>query len=404
MPPRRGQPSQSQSQRPRVSERRQATESSGEEDDDRQQAAAGNGNSAEHKALGAQIVRLALFSEYRRQPLRREVIVKTVMPNNPRAFQPALQEAQALLRSTFGMELYELRPKRKGDGEDEATQAQTQAQTQTQRRKGKGRAREGEGEEDEDEVDEDGAQTQGQTQTQSRKRTNMWILRSTLAPGLLAGMSNPEPLPLPDEVDEQQTAELQEDSGALLRWDKGDGTGVGHVGLLGVRTVILALILVRNRKIEDNELHAYLRRLNLTRDTVLPYHSEDSKEPPLTLDKYLELLTKLNYLEKVGLQMFNRTRSHTQVVTRSTAGPAEPSKIEWRWGSREAEFSEKAAAEFIVGIVFEGEESDSEDEAPVRGRRAAADDEPRLTREQKRARLLKNVEKAAGEPLAGWGR
>lgn len=93
------------------------------------------------------------------------------------------------------------------------------------------------------------------------------------------------------------------------------------------------------------------------------------------------------------------------MATRSTAGPGEPPKIEWRWGSREAEFSEKAAAEFIAGIVFEGEESDSEDEAPARGRRRPnADDEPRLTREQKRARLLKNVEKAAGEPLAGWGR
>ncbi|TXT09121.1 hypothetical protein VHUM_02595 [Vanrija humicola] len=198
-------------------------------------------------------------------------------------------------------------------------------------------------------------------------------------------MANPEPLPLPNDVEADPT-ELQNDSGALLRWDKGDGTGVGHVALLGVRTVILALILCQDRSIEDSRLHSFLRRLNLTRDTVLPWASEDSKEPPVTLDKYLDLLAKLNYLEKV--------------VTPSASGPGEPPTITWRWGSREAEFSEAAAAEFIASIVLDGEGSDSEGEAPARGGRRGVDDEPRLTREQKRARLLKNVERAAGGPLA----
>jgi hypothetical protein len=61
---------------------------------------------------------------------------------------------------------------------------------------------------------------------------------------------------------------------------------------------------VRVFESDDDErpdhLHALLRRLNLHRDTVLPYTSTDSKEPPMTLDKYLELLDRHHYLEKVG--------------------------------------------------------------------------------------------------------
>jgi len=83
-----------------------------------------------------------------------------------------------------------------------------------------------------------------------------------------------------------------------------------------------------------DHLHALLRRLNLHRDTVLPYSSLDAIEGGLTLDRYLELLNKQNYLEK------------TKIVGHN--GPdGEGSSIEWRWGSREIEFSEKAAAAFI---------------------------------------------------------
>ncbi len=49
-----------------------------------------------------------------------------------------------------------------------------------------------------------------------------------------------------------------------------------------------------------DHLHALLRRLNLRRDTILPYSSTDSRAEPMTLDKYLELLEKQHYLEKVG--------------------------------------------------------------------------------------------------------
>ena len=55
----------------------------------------------------------------------------------------------------------------------------------------------------------------------------------------------------------------------------------------------------------------------------------------MTLDKYLELLLKQGYLEKIK---FPATGEQ----------PAEDGKAEWRWGSRaDLEFSEIATDEFI---------------------------------------------------------
>jgi MAGE family. len=71
------------------------------------------------------LVRLALFTEHKRTPLRREDISKkgtlyfylsplvrwymTVLGSNPRSFNQVLEAAQKILRNTFGMELVELR-------------------------------------------------------------------------------------------------------------------------------------------------------------------------------------------------------------------------------------------------------------------------------------------------------
>lgn len=161
-------------------------------------------------------------------------------------------------------------------------------------------------------------------------------------------MNDPRPLPhIEYEPDEYREDDDRPDSGALLRWEKGDATNSGHIALMGIRTVILSLVLCSGRVIQDGEwpsasgltsdhLHALLRRLNLERDTILPYNSTDNKEPTMTLDKYLELLAKQLYLEKAKIMGPN--------------GQEEGSVIEWRWGSREAEFSEEAAAAFIEAM------------------------------------------------------
>lgn len=86
-----------------------------------------------------------------------------------------------------------------------------------------------------------------------------YILRSTLPADLLEAMSEPNPLPLfqPDE-DERDHPSYDDgdgpaDSGALINWEKGDGTGTGHVAMMGVRTLILCLVLCAGRVIQDGE-------------------------------------------------------------------------------------------------------------------------------------------------------
>ena len=74
---------------------------------------------------------------------------------------------------------------------------------------------------------------------------------------------------------------------------------------------------------------------------MLTYRSSDNKElrdQNMTLDKYLDLLVRQNYLEKTKI-----------IIPGGQHGDSETA--EWRWGSRaELEFSEVAAAEFIQRV------------------------------------------------------
>lgn len=119
----------------------------------------------------------------------------------------------------------------------------------------------------------------------------------------------------------------------------------------------------------------------------------------MTLDKYLDLLAKQNYLEKTKIM--------------GPGGNEEGATIEWRWGSREAEFSEQAASLFIenvqvstsfrwgmvdLTISFEEGQDESEDEGEgQQGRRARRDRE--AEKEAKKKRLRKDIVKAAGGDL-----
>lgn len=139
------------------------------------------------------------------------------------------------------------------------------------------------------------------------------MLRSILPADVIEGMVNPVSLPLAEDMTPAEMEIREADSGALIQWEKGDGTASGNVALLGIRTVILCLVLCGGRAMSDSELnmvrltadtlHAHLRSLNLSRDTVLPFKSKDTAGDFLSLDKYLDLLAKQNYLEKVTTVM-----------------------------------------------------------------------------------------------------
>jgi len=59
------------------------------------------------------VVRLALFSELRKQPIRRDDMVKKVLHEHSRAFQVVFDKAQERLEDIFGMSLAELPSKEK---------------------------------------------------------------------------------------------------------------------------------------------------------------------------------------------------------------------------------------------------------------------------------------------------
>ncbi|GMK56100.1 hypothetical protein CspeluHIS016_0211560 [Cutaneotrichosporon spelunceum] len=339
-------------------------------------------------SAAAHVVRLALFHEYRRQPLRRDMITKLVLLNAQRQFPMVLEHAQGMLRSTFGLELHELRAKLRGDEAlIQATQAQAQTQAQTQRKK---RTRQVQEDGDNDDEGEE-AEDQGSTNTQRPKEkkvagTRSYILRSVLPAPLIAEMNRPAPLPHFENEGGNSNAvsDNQNDAGALLRWEKADPTPAGHIALLGIRTVILCLILAQGRVIEERALYAFLRRLNLERHTVLPWKSVDSYSGTMTLEQFMD--TKLKH----------------------TGGDGPTEEIEWRWGSREAEFSEKAASVFIEKLFLgdSDDESDSEEEDAGPSRRRTTDHQTPAERRAarrgaKRKRIHADLERVVGGPLTG---
>ncbi|CAG8531069.1 1000_t:CDS:2 [Ambispora leptoticha] len=61
------------------------------------------------------LIRLALFSERKKTPIRREDMVKKVLQEHSRAFQEIFEQAQDELRDIFGMEMVEMPSKEKKD-------------------------------------------------------------------------------------------------------------------------------------------------------------------------------------------------------------------------------------------------------------------------------------------------
>ncbi|KAK4689364.1 hypothetical protein P7C73_g732, partial [Tremellales sp. Uapishka_1] len=377
MPPKRNAPtggSQPASQR-----RRRRDDSEDEED-----GAARGGLRADDLSQKARLlVRLALFNEYKKTALRRELITKTIIPDNHRAFVPVLEAARKILRQTCGMDLVEIRQKyKRGDEID----SQTAPAQQTQR-KGKQRALNAIDEEEE-ESEEEPDQQSAAAASKGKKGpgTKVYILQNILPAELLKAANTPHPLPLFGDDDRRDNDLVSIDMGSLIRYETGE-----NMALLGIRTLILCLIMVHDRVMHDDHLHAMLKRVNLQRDTILPFKAPESHQSVLTLDRYLELLERQNYLEK--------HKSNTNADGKQ--------EIEWRWGSRELEFSEKAAAEFIAKLFFVDEEEDeitSDDEDVPRRNRNGQRTQPggrRGERKLAQQKLKTDLEKAAGGPLGG---
>jgi MAGE family len=224
------------------------------------------------KNRAADLVRLALFHEQRRMPLRRDEISKKVMGSQRGAFKAVFEEAQTILRGTFGMELVELATRAATHDSAGASRDKTQEKPGTQTQDGE----EGAG----DRQGITGLRKKGAVRRlpiqRLSDRTSMriqlaclavaqgsktYILRSTLDPVLVerASQTNKrileaEAADAPDDVDGAEPG--MRTYGSLIAWNSAD-----QLSALGILHVILALILVSGKVISDSTFLVLLQSL-----------------------------------------------------------------------------------------------------------------------------------------------
>ena len=107
-----------------------------------------------------------------------------MIPDNSRAFPAVLLRAQSVLRTTFGMELVELRPKRKGDlvsGPTTDNQAATQVPAQPQRKRGRLAAIQEDSDEDAEEEGQAGTKKKGKSMSSytAKRGASLTLQRAT---------------------------------------------------------------------------------------------------------------------------------------------------------------------------------------------------------------------------------
>jgi hypothetical protein len=202
--------------------------------------------------------------------------------------------------------------------------------------------------------------------------------------------------------------------GSLIAWNAGD-----TLGALGILHVVLALILVNGKVVNDGafgcmrlhtcahgaraaDLRGVLRRLQLREhDSVdLPASAPHRTVP---FDAYLSELMRKQYIDRVRIGQPTGKRGRGGASQATQAQDDEGGVYEWRWGPRAfAEVGEKAIARFIAEFMAErpggGEEStddEGEDPRAVRARRKAREEE----NEKRLQVMLRGIERAAGGEL-----
>ncbi|TFK63639.1 MAGE-domain-containing protein [Pluteus cervinus] len=319
------------------------------------------------------LVRLALFTEQKRIPLKREEVSKKVLGSSTRLFNRVFERAQHILQHTFGMELVEIQTRAGLDQEMNGVN---------------------------DELDETRKAT-GVKRRAAATGSKTYILRSALDSDLIAIAAETD-----EKILDQELKELPEDLdhddetairtyGSILSWSTSD-----QLGGLGVLYVVLALILVNGRVISDMDLRSYLKRLRLSSTSLIPLTSQSTHQS-LNLDQYLTNLSRQNYLDCQQMGEGKRGKGKGSGVKRGRAtqggGDDEGATYEWRWGSRAfSEVGEMGIAKFVAEFMVGYEDDSSDDEegnsrARVREKRAAA--------EAKMGRMMQGLERVAGGQL-----
>ncbi|WFD06316.1 hypothetical protein MVES1_001661 [Malassezia vespertilionis] len=258
---------------------------------------------AETERKSADIVRLALFTEYKRQSIKRDDIMKKIIGKPAaRAYPIILSSAQNKLRTTFSYELVDIRMRSQENPLLVEQAAELDART-VKRPRTEERAKE-------------------------LASAHAYILRSTLPLTLIAKMAAHTDPP-------------------LLDWHED-----GQLARMGLLYTILSIVLLHGRQISETRLRALLAQLSLSVDRALPQALQpfvtdaDAMDPHLqrlTLDSYLAQLQRHGYLDKVRVQ-----------TARGHDGGVPAPEFELRWGPRaEAEVGEPAVAGFVAQLYSE---------------------------------------------------
>ncbi|KAJ1915202.1 hypothetical protein IWQ60_008521 [Tieghemiomyces parasiticus] len=239
------------------------------------------------------LVRLALFSEYRKYPIKREDINRRILVDQTRTFPVIFTEAQKRLRHVFGLEMVEL-PARDKPGA-------TQGNAVTRRA--------------------------AQSKDKAPTAKTGFILRNLLA------MRIPKPHP---DLAEAET-------GAVLHWGNENR-------MMGIVATILSLIFLNQMAIPGERLEYYLQRLDLQ------VSSADRAEEKYPFAAVLAPLVKQGYLERISLGARDGTGAGASGDTTGPrggggSGDAATQLVEYRWGPRaKVEYPPRRLAGFIAEL------------------------------------------------------
>ncbi|KIJ67308.1 hypothetical protein HYDPIDRAFT_25776 [Hydnomerulius pinastri MD-312] len=342
-----------------------------EMDIDGNQAKKADGEAELDKKASA-LVRLALFTEHKRVPLRREDISKKVLGSSTRSFNAVFERAQKLLRKTFAMELVELQAKNYRE---------------------------------QDPAGDDIQNATGVKKKAAAAGSKTYILRSTLDIAIIEQAALTDERLLEEQIAEGPDHDDDDDDttrnyGSVISWSSAD-----QLGALGLLYVILALILVNGRSITELDLRANLKRLRIPSSGTVPMNAQ-STHRAMPIDTFLAQVMRQGYLDRIrhgDNKAAGGKRSRAPAATQVNADDNQA--YEWRWGNRAfSEIGEQDIASFVAEFMVERsrqddiEEDDEEDGAPARGRGRGGGREDGA--EKKLATMLKGIERAAGGNLA----
>ncbi|KAK0236547.1 MAGE-domain-containing protein [Armillaria nabsnona] len=314
-----------------------------------------------------QLVRLALFAEHKRNPLRREEISKKVLGSNTRAFNQVLQLAQTTLQKTFGMELVELRSRaelgKDGVGGDEDL--------------------------------EEARKAVGVKKKAAAAGSKSYILRSILNPTIIEEAAQVSEKILGEEASEEDDNDDDDDErgarsyGSLISWSHTD-----QIGSLGILHIILALILVSGRVLSDAELRAHLKKLRQPMSGSVKFDAHATHKSA-SMEAYMNTIIRQGFVERVAVGDAKKGKGKR---VRATQGDEDSgATYEWRWGNRaHSEVGEKAIAQFVAEFMVGEQEAEDEEEdgGRARGRR-------RQDRAQNKVeKMAAGIERAAGGNLS----